>query len=897
MRIKDKVVEGIRLGDLKAEPVKEIAAISAQANAEGAVLLKNNGMLPLKKGDKVAVFGRLQRDYYKSGTGSGGLVNTEYVTNIFDSLSECEDIELNGELAEIYRKWIEENPFDTGDGWVQPWSQKEAVLDDETVKKAAKTSEKAIMIIGRTAGETKDNTPDKGSYLLTDEEYEMIRKITSYFENVCVLLNTGNIIDMKWVRELNVGTVMYIWHGGQEGGRAAAELLCGKRYPSGKLSDTIAYNIEDYPSYDGFENEEEVIYSDDIFVGYRYFETFAKEKVMYPFGFGLSYTSFETKVKSAGVCGETFTAEVTVKNTGECAGKEVVQVYYEMCGGKLAHPSRELAAFKKTIELKPQESDTVRVEFKISDMASYDDDGTTGNKSCYVLEKGNYNIYIGTDVRSAENVYTYVQNETEITRKLSAVLTPKTEFKRLTNKNGAKEYENVTAAADKEQKYEQLETVKAGTDKGIKLKDVFEGKSSMTEFANQLSDFDLACLSQGEGMNSTKVRPGTGGAIGGMTNSLQKYGIPAICVTDGPSGLRFDNGDKASSLPMGTLIACTWNEELAEKLYTYEGMEMYAHDVDALLGPGMNIHRLPLCGRNFEYLSEDPLLTGRLANSICKGMKNTGTSATIKHFAANNKEFNRLRVNMVISERALREIYLKPYEIVVKNNNTKMLMNAYNRINGVYCASNYDLNTVVLRNEWNYDGLVMTDWWSATYFKDGEAFKSRKYPIKAQNDVYMVNADSEKIAEEIMHDIESGEVSRAELLRNAVNILNVIITTPTFEKYINGESRIRQESDISKMTLALFADNVKANEKYLLKTDKGAACAVCIKAVSDRNELVQIPVKIYVNGNSAAVITAQGTNGEKETFKADFYMMPGENNVTLEYEEKSINIEKMEIYL
>ena len=191
----------------------------------------------------------------------------------------------------------------------------------------------------------------------------------------------------------------------------------------------------------------------------------------------------------------------------------------------------------------------------------------------------------------------------------------------------------------------------------------------------------------------------------------------------------------------------------------------------------------------------------------------------------------------------------------------------------------------------------MTDWWSATYFKDGEAFKSRKYPVKAQNDVYMVNADSEKIAEEIMHDIESGEVSRAELLRNAVNILNVIIKTPTFEKYINGESRIRQESDISKMTLALFADNVKANEKYLLKTDKGAACAVCIKAVSDRNELVQIPVKIYVNGNSAAVITAQGTNGEKETFKADFYMMPGENNVTLEYEEKSINIEKMEIYL
>ena len=360
MKIKDKLVNGIRLGDVKPEPVKKIAEISAAVNAEGTVLLKNNGMLPFRKGDSVAVFGRLMRAYYKSGTGSGGMVNTEYVTNIFDSLKKLNHVVLNEEIEKFYDKWIKQNPFDAGDGWVQPWSQKEAVLDDKIVEKAAKESEKAIMIIGRTAGESKDNTPDKGSYALSDEEYTMIEKLTKYFKNVCVVLNVGNIIDMAWAEELNVDAVMYVWHGGQEGGAAAADVLCGKRYPSGKLTDTIAYSIEDYPSYKGFENVDEVVYTDDIFVGYRYFETFAKERVMYPFGFGLSYTNFEYTVKPQ-VIGDKFTAEVTVKNVGDRTGKEVIQAYYEMCGGKLAHPSRELVAFAKTAELNPQESDTVKI--------------------------------------------------------------------------------------------------------------------------------------------------------------------------------------------------------------------------------------------------------------------------------------------------------------------------------------------------------------------------------------------------------------------------------------------------------------------------------------------------------------------------------------------------------
>ena len=894
MKIKDKLVNGIRLGDVKPEPVKKIAEISAAVNAEGTVLLKNNGMLPFRKGDSVAVFGRLMRAYYKSGTGSGGMVNTEYVTNIFDSLKKLNHVVLNEEIEKFYDKWIKQNPFDAGDGWVQPWSQKEAVLDDKIVEKAAKESEKAIMIIGRTAGESKDNTPDKGSYALSDEEYTMIEKLTKYFKNVCVVLNVGNIIDMAWAEELNVDAVMYVWHGGQEGGAAAADVLCGKRYPSGKLTDTIAYSIEDYPSYKGFENVDEVVYTDDIFVGYRYFETFAKERVMYPFGFGLSYTNFEYTVKPQ-VIGDKFTAEVTVKNVGDRTGKEVIQAYYEMCGGKLAHPSRELVAFAKTAELNPQESDTVKIEFKISDMASYDDDGTTGNKSCFVLEKGEYNIYIGTDVRSAAKEYTYLQEETAITERLNTLPAPSVSFKRLTNKNGKAEYEEV-----KEQKRaaHTIETnaPKFTGDKGIKLKDVFDKKYTAEEFASQLTDFELACLSQGEGMNSAKVRPGTGGAIGGVTYELQNYGIPVVCVTDGPSGLRFDNGDAASSLPIGTLIACTWNEELAEQLYTYEGMEIYAYKVDALLGPGINIHRLPLCGRNFEYLSEDPYLTGVIANGMCRGLKNAGISATIKHFAVNNKEFNRVKVNTVVSERALREIYLKAFEMIVKDNNTKMLMTAYNQLNGAFCSANYELNTTVLRDEWHYDGLVMSDWWAKTCFKDGDAAADRYLQIDAQNDVYMVNADSEKVAAEIMQALSDGKTSRSELLRNAVNILNVIMTTPTFERFIDGEDMVNEAADIEKMSLSESFCDVKPNKEYNVNTDEGKMYAVRAEVSSQQQELVQIPIKVYVNGNSAALIMAQGTGGEKKTFIADFYMMKGENKVSFDFTEESATVSKIDLF-
>lgn len=347
MKIRDRIIDGICLGNVPEGPFDEINTVSRAANAEGSVLLKNDGTLPLKKGDKIAVFGRVQREYYKSGTGSGGKVNTKYVTNIFDSLKQSSDVVINEEVSETYAKWCEKNPFDIGDGWNQPWSQTEMPLTEELCKNAAAVSDKAIVIIGRTAGESKDNSADKGSYNLSDGEYDMLKKVSDAFDKVCVVLNVGNIIDMKWAEELDISAVLYVWHGGQEGGAATADLLLGKAFPSGKLSDTIVYNIEDYPSFEGFSNDDENVYIEDIFVGYRYFETFAKDKVMYPFGFGMGYTEFEVKTLSAEWKNNTVFVKAEVKNTGKFAGKETVQIY---CGGegeKLCRPSRELKALRK----------------------------------------------------------------------------------------------------------------------------------------------------------------------------------------------------------------------------------------------------------------------------------------------------------------------------------------------------------------------------------------------------------------------------------------------------------------------------------------------------------------------------------------------------------------------
>ena len=344
--------------------IKAYARTARAVVAEGIVMLRNEGeVLPLKEGEKIALFGRGQFNYYKSGTGSGGMVNTSYVTGIREALEESGFV-LNGKLEKVYQDWLKDNPFDAGAGWAgEPWFQKEMPLTEELVRGAREESDTAVVVIARTAGEDQDNKPEAGSYLLTEDEEEMLRLVCGAFQRTVVLLNVGNIIDMKWVERYRPSAVLYVWQGGQEGGNGVLDVLSGKVSPSGKLTDTIARDITDYPSTRNHGDEKRNVYQEDIYVGYRYFETFARDKVLYPFGFGLSYTTFalEAELESAGEreedrkAAEGLTIRARVTNTGKAAGKEVVQVYCQAPQGALGKPARSLCGFAKTRELAPGE--------------------------------------------------------------------------------------------------------------------------------------------------------------------------------------------------------------------------------------------------------------------------------------------------------------------------------------------------------------------------------------------------------------------------------------------------------------------------------------------------------------------------------------------------------------
>ena len=418
------------------------------AAAEGCVLLRNeNHALPLRAGETVSVFGRIQLDYYKSGTGSGGMVNVPYVHSILDGLRLHDEISLYEPLLQLYKVWTDEHPFDHGKGWgTEPWCQEEMLLSDEIVADAAAHSDAAIIILGRTAGEDQDNSLTPGSYLLTDLEKQLLRAVCAAFSRTIVVLNVGNIIDMSWVAEYRPSAVLYAWQGGMEGGYGTADVLCGTSDACGRLTDTIAVSYEDYPSSSNFGSSTENIYQEDIYVGYRYFETFAKEKVLYPFGFGLSYTSFATESSLLPASGKTcapnelpssFEIRTTVTNTGSRSGKEIVQIYIEAPQGALGKPLRQLCGFAKTKELAPNEQDLLSISVIPYSFASYDDSGASGYPHCYVLEAGTYHFYAGANVRDAVPVGSFSLTETKVLEKLSQAMAPIHPFTRLHPKQNA----------------------------------------------------------------------------------------------------------------------------------------------------------------------------------------------------------------------------------------------------------------------------------------------------------------------------------------------------------------------------------------------------------------------------------------------------------------------------
>ncbi|MDE5834144.1 MAG: fibronectin type III-like domain-contianing protein, partial [Ruminococcus sp.] len=458
------------------------------------------------------------------------------------------------------------------------------------------------------------------------------------------------------------------------------------------------------------------------------------------------------------------------------SGKEVVQVYCGQPQGELGKSAKVLCGFAKTKTLAPQESQILEIKVNYYDISSYDDSGVTGHRFCWVLEKGQYKFFIGNSVRNTQVVDIYEISETKVVQKCSQAMPPVTAFDRVKPLQNGNTYTVVTENVplieynEQERRIENLPAeIEYTGDKGIKLSDVKNGKNSMTEFIAQLSDYDLSCIIRGEGMGSPRVTAGTASAFGGVSDNLVNFGIPAGCCDDGPSGMRLDCGTKAFSLPNGTMIASTFNRELLTELFEFTGLEMTVNKVDCLLGPGMNIHRHPLNGRNFEYLSEDPFLTGEIASAELRGLHKSGVTGTIKHFCANNQETNRHYVEAVISERALREIYLKGFEIAVKSGKADSVMTTYGPVNGLWTAGNYDLNTTILRNEWGFKGIVMTDWWANINSRGNKPNKNDFASIvRSQNDIYMVCADGASGDDNTLEELENGSLLRCELQSNAM---------------------------------------------------------------------------------------------------------------------------------
>lgn len=876
---------------------KDYCGCARRLVAEGQVLLENKDqVLPLPKGAKVAVFGRIQSHYYKSGTGSGGMVNVDKVTGILDALLEEQDVAVDQELIKVYEEWEKEHPFDEGVGWGnEPWCQEEMPLSEELLGGVSARAEYALVIIGRTAGEDQDNKKLPGSWFLTELEEEMLEKVRKAFSKMIVILNVGNIMDMGFVDTYQPDAVLYAWQGGMIGGYGTVDVLTGKENPSGKLSDTIAYQVEDYPSDANFGNTDADFYQEDIYVGYRYFETAAREKVRYPFGYGLSYTSFSVKGNQVSAKDQKLSLKVQVKNEGTVAGKEVAQVYITCPQGKLGKPALILAAFQKTEKLEAGKTQELTLTIPFDRFASYDETGLTGYPASFVLEEGTYQVFAGNSVRNLQKAGEFILSDTMLLQRLSSALGPVKSFTRMkavkSGEGYQMEYEAVPLRKESpaERRAENLpEDLPLSGDKGYRLLDVENGKVSMEAFIAQLSKEDLSCIIRGEGMGSPKVTPGTAAAFGGISESLKNFGIPCGCCSDGPSGMRLDSGMKAFSLPNGTLMACSFNEKLVEELYTFTGVEMVKNRVDALLGPGINLHRHPLNGRNFEYFSEDPLLTGTLAAAQIRALHQSGVTGTLKHFCANNQETGRHTVDSIVSERALRELYLKPFEMAIKESGAESVMTTYGSVNGLWTSGSYDLNTTILRKQWGFEGIVMTDWWAFISEEGKEPDKTNFAAMaRAQNDIYMVcsQADRNETGDNTLDSLEAGTLTLGELQRNAANICGFLMNTHAFERMNGEETVVRVEGaeetsmaegqnivyykideeltiDLSEISAAKGTDFV-----FALDMEKVGGYRVALTASSQLSELAQIPVSLFYQSTPNGVFTFNGTGGRDRTIE------------------------------
>ncbi len=746
--------------------------LSLTAAKEGMVLLKNdNNCLPLASGNrKIALFGGAGA--MRTGTtGTGAESNRPgYTVSVYDGLK-------NAGFTITTENWLKAYDAEYEKGFSQweytPWDHfnlPEFSISQTDLATAANGTDTAVYVIRRLAGEGSDRKVEKGDYLLSDNELNNLTAIANTFDKVVLILNTCGPIDLSFLDTIsNIDSIIYASLPGMEGGNAVASILTGETNPSGKLSATWAKTYNDYPSAQAFMNINQQILSEDIYVGYRWFETFEGEsqKVAFPFGFGLSYTNFTFTNAAMSVVNGQVKVSVTVTNSGAVAGKEVVQVYYGAPQGKLGKPAVSLAAYKKTELLSPGQSQVITLTYSLRDMASYDDEGFTGNPSCYVLEAGEYPVYIGNCAATAKNLVAgvYTQNALQVIQQLNRYGAPVTSFNKVINTKNGRSTVTVTANHSTAEllpadsgKHELTNT----TGQAISYSQLLADPRKIDDYIGQ---FDTPTLAE-----YLRLVSGQGAGIVGGAN-LQAD-TPELVLCDGVTGLNYDH-TKSASYPSPTCLAQTFNDELVTRVAAAVADQFIQWNFDNVLAPGVNIQQNPLCGRNFGYFSEDPLLSGKMGAAYVRGTQSKGIGATPKHFAVNTKEDNRSTVDSILSERALREIYLRSFQITVQESEPWSIMTSYNKINGTEAAERSDLINGVLRNEWGFDGVVMTDWGN----NSNEAVEK-----VAGCDLNCFGTSAS--ADILINAVNNGHLSKAALQQAAKNILK--LTMKSYQNYKNG---------------------------------------------------------------------------------------------------------------
>ena len=842
--------------------------------AEGMVLLQNDGTLPLKECGKIALYGNGARSTIKGGTGSGD-VNSRMVVNVEQGLEEAgfqvstknwlerydQAIESARKVyfADIQKRMKEDrrngfwfmfnNPF--CEPVIIPVTEEDLRLSD---------TDTAVFTISRKSGEGKDRKPVAGEYELFEEEKEAIKTLVKHYKKVIVVLNVGAVIDTKFLRNTDgIHAIVLMSQAGNIGGHALADILTGKVNPSGHLTATWAENYTDYPGADEFShmngNVDDEFYRESIYVGYRYFDTFGVCPAS-PFGYGLSYTTFDMKTDKVEVEKNRIRLTIKVKNTGKVyAGREVVQVYYSAPGGGQEKPYQELAAFAKTRELEPGEEETVTIVFEAERMASYD-----VSRAAWVLEAGTYLLRVGDHSRNTHTAAKVVLKKTAITQKLRNLFVNNYNYKVLSaagaasftypEENSEKETaatveldEKNIACTEAVYSEENKELPKPAGEKIITVDDVKEGRAALDELVGQLSVRELAelCVGTARGgigaesaIGAASLTPGAAGDTSGLL--AKERNLRSMVLADGPAGLRLARkfmADKegtpipgtgeapmpglelllddfkhpvieedavtyyqyCTALPIATLLAQTWDMEALEEAGDIVGGEMKEFGIQIWLAPGMNIQRNPLCGRNFEYYSEDPFITGMCAANETRGVqKHAGVGTCIKHFAFNNQEENRMRTNAYIDERAIREIYLKGFEIAVREAQPLSIMTSYNLIQEVHTANSKELLTYVARDEWGFEGFIMSDWGATGSMDANRSMDGFKYDyassagcIKAGNDLIMPGSRYD--IDHIIRAVGAGEgevecpITLADLQACAKRLIRVIMKSSAYEGY------------------------------------------------------------------------------------------------------------------